>query len=83
MPYVVLSVLDTVMLVATVSGSLFSMLQDRKRPVWPVVPAMIPFAALGVLHVIYPEGPALTLAISYFLLFSLYLIIYGDFNQAI
>ena len=48
-------VLDCVALLTTIAGTLLAMLQDRKRPVWPAFAAMIPFVALGVLQILFPE----------------------------
>ena len=45
--YVVVVVFDCVTLLTTIAGTLLSMLQDRRRPVWPVFVAMLPFVALG------------------------------------
>jgi len=54
------------------------MLQDRKRPVWPVVLTTIPYAVLGALHLFYPNGYFIDIAIAYMLLvyvfFTLYMI---------
>ena len=51
----VVAVIDNVALLISIGGSLFAMLQDRKRQVWPLAVAMIPYAALLTLNVIFPK----------------------------
>ena len=74
----VVAVIDYVALLISIGGSLFAMLQDRKRQVWPLAVAMIPYAALLTLNVIFPKDFFLHLAIVYlmfvFLLFSIYMV---------
>ena len=76
--YVVVGVLDCVALLTTIAGTLLAMLQDRKRPVWPAFATMIPFVVLGVLHILFPEGPFLDIAtiyiLSIYVLFSVYMV---------
>ena len=76
--YVVVGVLDCVALLTTIAGTLLAMLQDRKRPVWPAFATMIPFVALGVLQILFPEGPFLDIAtiyiLSIYVLFSVYMV---------
>jgi len=45
--YVVAVVLDCMTLHTTLAGTLLSMLQDRRRRIWPVFVAMLPFVAMG------------------------------------
>ena len=74
----VVAVIDYVALLISIGGSLFAMLQDRKRQVWPLAVAMIPYAALLTLNVVFPKDFFLHLAIVYlmfvFLLFSIYMV---------
>ena len=76
--YLVAAMLDCVGLLTTIAGTLFAMLQDRKRPVWPLVIATIPYAVLLVLNIAYPSGHFIYIAIAYFLLlyalFSIYMV---------
>lgn len=76
--YVVIVIFDCVALISTIAGTLLAMLQDRKRPIWPVFAAIIPFAALGVLHIIFPQTHLISIATIYILtlyvLFSVYLV---------
>ena len=76
--YVVVAVLDCVALLTTIAGTLLAMLQDRKRSVWPIFVAMILLFALGVLQILYPDGPFIDIATIYILtlyvLFSVYMV---------
>ncbi len=53
--YLVLVMLDCVTLFTTFAGMLLSMLQDRRRPVWHGLVAMIPFVALWGAYMVYPS----------------------------
>jgi len=74
----VVAVIDSMSLLITIVGTLLAMLQDRKRPVWPVIIAMIPYIVLLVLNVVYPNGHFIDIAIAYILLiyviFSIYMV---------
>ena len=76
--YLVVCLLDCVGLLTTIAGTLFAMLQDRKRPVWPIVTAIIPFTVFMVLNIIYPNGYFIYIAITYFMLlyvgFTIYMV---------
>ena len=76
--YVVIALLDFVTLLTTIPGTLLAMLQDRKRPVWPILLATIPLVALGVLYIIHPNSRFISIAVAYFmlvyLLFTLYMV---------
>ena len=50
--YSILCGLDILMLYPTITGVLVSMLQDRKRPVWPVLVALVPALVLMALCII-------------------------------
>ena len=71
-------VLDCVTLLTTVAGTLLAMLQDRRRPVWPVFAAMIPFVALGGVLMAYPsellEQIALLYVLLLYMVFTVYMI---------
>ena len=66
------SYLDCLTLFTTIPGTLFAMLQDRKRHVWPIVIATIPFAVFELLHLLNPDKQFLNFSLAYFL--SLYVI---------
>lgn len=68
----VASYLDCLTLLTTFPGTLFAMLQDRKRHVWPIVIATIPFAVFEVLHILNPDKHFLNFLLAYFL--SIYFI---------
>ena len=74
----VFAVLDSLALLTTLPGMLFAMLQDRKRPVWPIVLATIPYVVLTMLHFFYPHGYFIELAIAYiclvYVFFSIYMV---------
>ena len=76
--YLVIVTLDYVGIVTTIAGTMMSMLQDRKRPVWPVFVAMVPFLALEVLKLSNPDGSFMEIAIVYsivlYVLFFIYLV---------
>ena len=67
--YVVVCVFDCVILMTTIAGTLLAMLQDRKRPIWPIIIATIPYMVLLGLSVVYPSSHFLNIAIAYILLF--------------
>ena len=67
--YVLLVILDSVLLLTTIAGTMLSMLQDRRRPVWPVLVGLIPFVALGVAIIVYPDEMLEQIAVLYILLF--------------
>ena len=50
--YVTICGLDLLLFIPTIAGILLSMLQDRRRPVWPVLAALVPAIVLSVLCII-------------------------------
>ena len=74
----VVAVIDYLGLLVSIAGTLFAMLQDRKRPIWPVGVAMIPYAVLLTMNVVFPDHHFLYIAIIYlmmvFVLFSVYMV---------
>ena len=50
--YIIVCALDVVMLFPTTAGILMSMLQDRRRPIWPVLIMLVPPIVLFVLSLI-------------------------------
>lgn len=51
----VVCILDGMTLMTTIPGTLFAMLQDRRRTVWPIIMATIPYAVLLELSLVYPD----------------------------
>ena len=49
---IVYAMIDCILLLITIPGMLFAMLQDRKRRSWPVVLGAIPYCIFGILHII-------------------------------
>lgn len=70
--------LDCLSLLITLAGTLLAMLQDRRRPVWPVVVASIPIAVLGVLQMVFPARqflvPALVYTLVVYVAFTVYML---------
>ena len=58
--YIIVCALDFLLLIPIIAGILLSMLQDRRRPVWPVAVALVPAIVLTALNVIYKEDAFLT-----------------------
>ena len=76
--YMAVVVLDCVTLLTTLAGTLLSMLQDRRRRIWPVFVAMVPFVALGGVLLFHPSYQIMLIAIAYimllYLLFTVYMV---------
>lgn len=76
--YGVICVLDCILMMSTIVGTLFAMLQDRKRPIWPIIIATIPYMVLLGLSIVYPSSHFLSIAIAYilllFVLFTAYVV---------
>ena len=77
--YVLVVMLDCVTLPTTIAGMLLSMLQDRQRPLWPIVIAMIPAVILGGLQMVWPDIDFLNLCFVYvlalYVFFTIYMVI--------
>ncbi len=54
--YTLVCTLDILMFLPAIAGILLSMLQDRRRPVWPVMAALFPVIVLSVLSIIRGDG---------------------------
>jgi AraC-like DNA-binding protein len=67
----VLSMVDCVLLFVTFVGMLFAMLQDRRRPVWPALAAMLPFVLLGTAYIVFSNSLLVKMASIYLLLLGL------------
>ena len=78
--YVAVVVLDTVTLLPAAAGTLIYMLQDRKRPFWPVVAAMVPPLVLGAMQVARPDGCYLVMEAIYSIVFYLLLTAYMAYS---
>ncbi len=76
--YVAIVVFDCVALLTTLAGTLLSMLQDRRRRVWPVFVALIPFMALGGVCMVKPSQAIMFIASLYiqllYVLFTVYMV---------
>ena len=65
--YMALAMLDFVLLSVTFAGMLLAMLQDRHRPVWPALVAMIPFVVLCVSYMVSPSHLLMRIIAAYLL----------------
>ena len=77
--YAAINVLDCVTLLTTLSGTLLAMLQDRRRPVWPVVATLLPFVVLSVVLMLRLSQNIMYVCFAYLLAvyvaFTLYMIV--------
>ena len=76
--YWAIVILDYVTQLTTLAGTLLSMLQDCRRPVWPVLVGMIPIVALGGVIMISPDMRLMPIAFAYvvlsYVLFTVYMV---------
>ena len=74
-PYLVVCGLDLLLLFPSIVGILMSMLQDRRRPIWPFMLMMVPTAVLLLIS-IFRGGTALyvPLGVSVVLLYALLIV---------
>jgi len=77
--YKLIILTDCVLLLTTIDGTMLSMLQDRRRPVWPVLAAMLPFVALVATLMIHPSELLQQIAKAYLLLHCLLFAVYMVF----
>ena len=77
--YLVCVMLDSVLLFTTLAGTLLAMLQDRYRPVWPVLVAILPFVVFGSVFMVYPSELIEQLTNVYMLLLCLLFSVYMVF----
>lgn len=74
--YAVTTVLDCVTLLTTIAGTLLAMLQDRRRPLWPVVAALLPFVALDAAFMLWPSQSIRNICLIYLMAVYVALTIY-------
>ena len=74
--YKLIVITDCVLLLTTIAGTMLSMLQDRRRPVWPVFVAMLPFVALGGVLMAHPSELLQRIVVAYILLLCLLFTVY-------
>lgn len=76
--YILIVLLDCVLLITTISGTQLAMLQDRRRPVWPILVVLIPFvvfvAVWMVNHSSLMEQIATIYMLVVYLLFNAYIV---------
>ena len=69
--YLVIVTLDILLLFTAFAGTLFAMLQDRRRKLWPWLAALIPLMVIGSLYMVYPGELIEQIASIYLLLLTL------------
>ena len=76
--YWAIVILEYVTQLTTLAGTLLSMLQDRRRTVWPVLVAMLPIVALGGALMVSPDMLLMQIAFAYvvllYVLFTVYMV---------
>lgn len=77
--YQLIVVSDCILMLTTIAGTMLSMLQDRRRPMWPVLAAMIPFLALGLAHMACPSETIEQISAAYLLMLCLLFTVYMVF----
>lgn len=77
--YMVVCCLDTIILLVPLSGALLSMLQDRRRPLWPILVALAPMIIVMVFAIFRKDlsmaAPLRIWFLVLYALFSLYMVI--------
>ena len=77
--YQLIVLTDTMLLLTTIAGTMLSMLQDRRRPMWPVLVAMLPFVALFGLYFAFPSDLLKLTIMAYLILLSVAFAVYMVF----
>ena len=77
--HALLAVLDGTGLLITLFGTMLSMLQDRRRPLWPFAAATVPIVVLGALQMAWPDvdfiPPLVVYMLSLYTVFTVYMTI--------
>ena len=74
--YITACLLDVLFIIVPVSGIMLSMLQDRKRHVWPVLVSMVPIIVLSVVAIVREDIALFTPARIYILFLVVLLSVY-------
>jgi len=78
--YVAAVMLDCSTMLTTIAGTLLAMLQDRRRPVWPVFAAVAPFVVMCLALMVWPSQQYLVIiGFGYILLVYLAFSVYVAF----
>ena len=77
--YQLIVLTDTMLLLTTIAGTMLSMLQDRRRPMWPVLAAMLPFVLLTCAYMANPSNLLMQMVMVYLLLLSALFTVYMVF----
>ena len=77
--HALLAVLDSTGLLITLFGTMLSMLQDRRRPLWPFAAATVPIVVLGALQMAWPDvdfiPPLVVYMLSLYTIFTVFMTI--------
>ena len=74
--YQLIILTDSILLLTTIAGTMLSMLQDRRRPLWPVMAAMLPFVAFFGLYFAFPSDLLQQMIMAYLMLLSVAFSVY-------
>jgi len=77
--YQLIVLVDSILLLTTIAGTMLSMLQDRRCPMWPVLVAMLPFVALFGLYFAFPSDLLKLTIMAYLILLSVAFAVYMVF----
>ena len=77
--YQLIVLTDTMLLLTTIVGTMLSMLQDCRRPMWPVLAAMLPFVGLFGLYFAFPSDLLKLTIMAYLMLLSVAFAVYMVF----
>ncbi len=77
--YILVCTQDILLLVPMIAGFLLCMLQDRHRPVWPVIVALVPAVVLPALSIICRDEAFMTWLIVYVTVFFALFMVYMFF----
>jgi len=77
--YILVCTQDILLLVPMIAGFLLCMLQDRHRPVWPVIVALVPAVVLPALSIICQDEAFMTWMIVYVTVFFALFMVYMFF----
>ena len=77
--YQLIVLTDTILLLTTIAGTMLSMLQDCRRPLWPVLAAMLPFVGLFGLYFAFPSDLLKLTFMAYLMLLSVAFAVYMVF----
>ena len=78
--FMLVIVLDYVGMLITISGTMLAMLQDRRRPIWPIFLLMMPFVVIMLLRHLYSDDLFMRIAAIYSILLYVLFFAYMFFS---